>query len=491
MTAKKRASPPRPAARRRRGSGGIGDVQGRLSALGEKVVKEVTAHHNPSVSIPVRSLANVNFDAKRQIIELGDQRQSRYLFNVGQARKFMQTFLIASACKDLLEARKTTSIRDLYYITKHTIGDTRQNTFEEQEESDPIIEDLEVTIDSLREEMNLFASNRGAMVGDLTIVDAGDTIDLRHLGTGGWSVPSIVEDSVIQFRKCDAEMILLVEKDAVWRRLNEDKFWKKHKAILLHGQGMASRGVRRLLYRMVHELKLPLYVLVDNDPWGFYIYSVVKQGSINLAYESVRMAVPQARFVGLSSFDAEKFDLPANVTIRLDDTDERRAKQMLAYPWFQRKEWRRELEHMMKRGALLEGNLVHLRGLLAAQAAQPRVPRLSRAAALERGPWPSWSARGPRRGALPGRPSTGTTRSVSQVDIARGRAVLTRRYRPGTVIVQGSLLEIAIGPSLRPPGRLEGSACFPPSPSTGGSGAKGERLCVDRRRCSRPPPRAS
>src|SRR5262249_11722405 len=219
---------------------------------------------------------------------------------VGQARKFMQTFLVGAACKDLIDAGKTTSIRDLYYITKHTIGDTRQNTFDEQEESDPIIEDLEVTIDSLREEMHLFASNRGAMVGDLTLVDGGDTIDLRRLGTGGWSVPSIVEADVIQFKKCDAEMILLVEKDAVWRRLNEDKFWRKHKAILLHGQGMASRGVRRLLYRMVNELRLPLFVLVDNDPWGFYIYSVVKQGSINLAYESIRMAVAAGPVLGLS-----------------------------------------------------------------------------------------------------------------------------------------------------------------------------------------------
>jgi DNA topoisomerase-6 subunit A len=359
----RKAAKPAAGARKPRKKNAAGDVQTRLSALGSKVVEEVSAHHNPSVSIPVRSLANVSFDPKRQIIELGDQRQSRYLFNVGQARKFMQTFLVASACKDLLEAGKTTSIRDLYYITKHTIGDTRQNTFEEQEESDPIIEDLEVTIDSLREEMNLFASNRGAMVGDLTIVDSGDTIDLRRLGSGGWSIPSIVEDNVIQFRKCDAEMILLVEKDAVWRRLNEDKFWRKYKAILMHGQGMVSRGVRRLLYRMVHELKLPLYVLVDNDPWGFYIYSVVKQGSISLAYESLRMAVPSARFVGLSSFDAEKYDLPKNVTIRLDETDERRAKQMLAYPWFQRKEWQRELQHMLKRGVKLELEALSSKGI--------------------------------------------------------------------------------------------------------------------------------
>jgi DNA topoisomerase-6 subunit A len=335
----------------------------KLVELGQGVVRDVNGDVDPALMIPSRSLSNVSFDEKKSIIELGDQKQQRQLFNVGHARKFMQTFLVAAACKELLEAEKTTSIRDLYYMTKHTMGDTRQNTFEEQEESDPIIEDLEVTIDTLREELNLFASNRGSMVGPLTLVDAGDTIDLRHLGSGGWSVPSIAEEHVIQFRKCEAKFVLLVEKDAVWRRLNEDRFWVKHKCMLVHGQGMAPRGVRRLLSRLHHELKLPIYVLVDNDPWGFYIYSVVKQGSINLAYESVRMAVPAARFIGLSSFDLEKYSLPANVTIKLDDQDLRRAKQMLAYPWFNKRGWQRELRTMLRNGVKLELEALSAKGI--------------------------------------------------------------------------------------------------------------------------------
>jgi hypothetical protein len=40
-----------------------------------------------------------------------------------------------------------------------------------------------------------------------------------------------------------------------------------------------------------------MYVLVDNDPWGYYIYSVLKQGPINLAFESERMAIPKAKFI--------------------------------------------------------------------------------------------------------------------------------------------------------------------------------------------------
>jgi DNA topoisomerase VI subunit A len=327
----------------------------KLTRLGNEVIGEVRGKKNPWLEVPTRTLSNVKFNEAKRIIELGDEKQKRYFFNVGMARKFMQTFLAASTCKDkLLETGKTTSIRDLYYMMKHSLGDTKQNTFEEQDESDPIIEDLEVTVDALREELHLFASNKGALVGEITLTDAGDTIDGRRMGSGGWSIPSIVEDEVIQFKKSDAKFVLLVEKDAVWRRLNEDKYWKKAKCILIHGGGQPPRGVRRLLRRLTQELKLPLYVLVDNDPWGFYIYSVVKQGSINLAYESMRMAVPDARFVGLSSFDREKYGLPNNVTMKLEDGDISRAKQMLGYPWFQRKEWQKEIHYMLKAGVKLE-----------------------------------------------------------------------------------------------------------------------------------------
>src|SRR5215475_3729981 len=199
----------------------------KIEKLAEGVLATVKGGKNPALDIPIRSLANVKWSEKKRLVELGNQKQKRYFFNVSMAKKFMQTFLVSDACKELIESGKTTSIRDLYYITKHTIGDSRQNTFEDQDESDPIIEDLEVTIDALREELHLFASREGSMVGELTIVDKGDTIDLRRMGSGGWSVPSIVEDDVVQFRKNDAKFVLLVEKDAVWRRLNEDKFWKK------------------------------------------------------------------------------------------------------------------------------------------------------------------------------------------------------------------------------------------------------------------------
>lgn len=326
----------------------------RIKKLTQETLREVTQGDNPSVEIRTRALSNVSFNERKKIIELGDQTQSREFFNTAMARKFMQTFLVASKCKSLIDQEKTISIRQMFYMCKHTLGDSSENTFEDQDESDPIIEDLEVSTDSLREELHLFANRRGVVVGPLTVRDAGDTIDLTRMGRGGWAIPSICESPDLEFVSNKAEFILLVEKQAVWHRLNEDKFWSKHKCILLTTEGQASRGARRFLQRMATELKLPIYILVDNDPWGLYIYSVLKQGSISLAYESMRLAVPHVRFLGMSAFDYEKFKLGKNAEIKLTQKDIDRSKQMKAYPWFADKKWQKEIQGTIDHGFKME-----------------------------------------------------------------------------------------------------------------------------------------
>jgi len=331
-----------------------GNIRGKFVDLAKDVVGQIERAENPTISIPVRSLSNVSFNARRGIIEMGDGTASRPFFDLGNARRFMQTMLMGSELLKLQDQGKTTSIRDMFYHCKHTIEGTREETFNDQDESDPVIEDLEVTLRALREELRVFANPGGAMVGTMTIRDSGDEIELSRMGSGGWAVPSIVEPGVIEFIKNKAKFILLIEKAAIWMRFNEDRFWETHKCMIIHGGGQPPRGVRRLCHRMVEELKLPLYVLVDNDPWGYYIYSVVKQGSINLAFESSRMAVPSARFIGMSSYDAAEFDISPSVSIRLNDKDIARAKEIMAYPWFADRRWQREIKHMLKLGVKLE-----------------------------------------------------------------------------------------------------------------------------------------
>ena len=332
-----------------------GSVGSRIESLAESVVDMARRREDPAVAIPIRALSNVSFNEKVGHIEMGANKQSRSFFNYGQAKRFMQTMLVASKCKELIERGKTASIRQIYYLAKHTIKGTSEKTFDDQSESDPIIEDLEVAINSLREELHVFASNRGNLVGPVTLVDAGSTLDCAAMGSAGYAVPSIVEPDVIQFKKCSAKFILHVEKDTVWRRFHEDRFWETHSCIISHGGGQPARGMPRLLQRMHQELKLPLFVLLDNDPWGYYIYSVIKFGSINLAYESRRMAVPDAKFIGVSSFDYDRCGLSDDVKIELDASDIKRAKQIAEYPWFRKnKRWQREIGKLLQNGFKME-----------------------------------------------------------------------------------------------------------------------------------------
>lgn len=348
---------------------------GQIFNMASRLAAAIERDDEPLLAIPTRSLGNVSFDEKKRVLQMGAKTTSRELFNLSQAKSFMQTTLVAAGAKRLVEMGKTTSIRGLYYMLKHDVRSTKEPTFHDQGECDPIIEDCEVLLESLREELHLFADKRGDMVGNLTIIDSGDEIDCSRMGSGGYAIPSIVEPSVIQFKECKADFVLHVEKNTVWQRFNEDKFWKKHNCVLTHGNGQPPRGVRRLLNRLHNELGLPIFCLLDNDPWGYYIYSVVKQGSINLAYESDRMATPDAKFIGLRSRDFERCGLSDGVKISLSDVDRKRAKQIAEYPWFaKKKDWQREIDAMLKNGFKLEVEALVSRSI--SYMTEEYVPRL-------------------------------------------------------------------------------------------------------------------
>lgn len=326
-----------------------------IEGLGEMVVKTARKRDMPMVHVPTRTLSNTIWDKKQRVLQMGDARQERMLFNVGQAKKFMQMVLHSAGTKDLIEQQKTLSLRAMFYRGLHTIKGTSEKTFTDQEESDGILEDLEVSLGALREELHIYAKKRGTMAGNITIIDSGDEIDCRRVGSGGYSVPGICEPDVIQFKKCEAKFVLHVEKDTVWGRFNEDKFWQKHNCILTEGSGQPTRGMRRLLRRLNQELNLPIYCLLDCDPWGHYIFSVIKQGSISLAFESNRLAIPDAKFLGIRAIDYERCDLTDDVKIEMNDTDISRAKQIAQYPWFEgHKGWQKEIEKMLENGFKME-----------------------------------------------------------------------------------------------------------------------------------------
>ena len=334
---------------------------GVLKEFGDKLVRDIKAGKNPEIDLLVRGLSNVEFDKKSKTLILGNKMAKRTFFNVAHAKKFLQTVEVASKIKNLVELGKHVSLRDMFYMAKRTIPNTKINLVDEQAESDDVIEDLEVITKLSRENLHVNANKNGSVAGKVIIEDRGDTIDWSKMGSGGWSIPSNTEDII--FKKVNVKYILYMEKAAVWERLHEDKFWEKQNCIIMSSQGQTTRGIRRLLQRLYEEHKLPIYVLTDLDPWGHYIYSVIKYGSINLAHISERMAIPGVRFLGIRVGDIDKYGLRKNL-IQLNENDTKRLKQIIEYDWFKdNKEWQKEFEAFKKLNAKAEIQALSAQGI--------------------------------------------------------------------------------------------------------------------------------
>jgi DNA topoisomerase-6 subunit A len=334
------------------------ETKKQLEDFGDEILQDVKKGKNPKFTTLSRAKSNIIFNEKAGFLSLGSQSEERNFLNIAQSKRFMQTIAIAAKCHKFVKENLHTSIRGLFYQLKYSLGeDIDENIFNEQAESNPLIEDLEAALSTKRESLNLNANRRGVLAGNLRVIDnfgnERTETDTSKLGRSGWAIPSDV-DNDIEFTDVKAKYVLVIEKDAVWQRLNEDGFWKKENCILISPQGQATRGTRRLI-RKFADMDLPVYVFNDGDVWGWYIYWTIKTGSINLAYIGNEIATPSARFIGVTLSDMKRYEFLKNMTMKASEGDLKRCQEMLEYQWINKhKEWVEELQNAIKLKVKLE-----------------------------------------------------------------------------------------------------------------------------------------
>ncbi len=334
----------------------------KLTRLGKKIQRQLDdpEEDNLTIETKVRSKSNVEYDEEDGRLELGDSYSTRKFLNISHARKFMQTLMVASKTKELVEQGRTAAIREVYYQLKHSVPGLDENTFDDQDESNNVVVDIETATGAIREDLHLFAEPKGRLFGPIVINDSGDEIDGMNMGTSGMAINSIVDH--FEFVECNADFVLVVETSAMVNRLVEEDFHKDHNAIIIGTGGQPARGARRLINMMNNELDLPVYVFTDGDPWGYYIYSVLKSGSMSLAFQSDRLATPEAKLIGMTMEDIEEYDLH-NVTENLKGKpkdaggptkDYKRIQDVMEYDWMQTEEWQNQFQKMIDMGVRVE-----------------------------------------------------------------------------------------------------------------------------------------
>ena len=339
-----------------------------LEEFGRKVLEQIERGQEPVLEIPSRTLSNTIWDPVRKMLVLGPDKLKRRFLDLKESRKFMQTLLMLKLIVEAIREGVYPTIRDLYYNGKHTIiyvdprgKVVKENTWDEQDESNAVIEDIEVATGLLREEMGLSADVKGKVVGPIVVRSKGYEIDATKLGDAALSLPPNPDE--LEIVKVEAEYVLVVEKDAIFQRLNREGFWKQENCILITAKGMPDRATRRFVRRLSEEFKLPVYVLTDADPYGWYIYSVYRSGSIKLSYESDRLATPDAKFIGVTASDIIEYKISDEYVIAATERDIKRAQELLRYPWFQSEAWRREIQLFLKMKKKVEIEALSTHGL--------------------------------------------------------------------------------------------------------------------------------
>ena len=341
-------------------------VSERILDVGRTVYGDIVKKgRKPSLRFPIRSLSNVKYDPKTGYFEIRGKTATRTL-SYNTVKTFAQSMrLLATTKKDLLDKNDIAGKREIYYNSK-SWGECR---FDEQPESDTLLDDMEAMLGVNREQIGYIPEERGGDVaGPLTVIDRNPSsgeevrINCARLGSGAWSIPARVEQ--LRF-ECRAKFILVIETSSLFQRLVHHRYYETANCVLISMSGVPTRACRRFIRRLADDGKMPVLVFTDGDPYGYCnIYRTLKVGSGQAAHINRFFCVPQARYLGVTPQDIADYGLQ-DATHPLEDVDIKRAKDALKNDPFIRhhKEWQDALNHMLKLGVRVEQQAFAKHGL--------------------------------------------------------------------------------------------------------------------------------
>ena len=312
-----------------------------LQGLGVNLYSQMESGEFPSLRMPSRSTQNIRYDPYMRQFVLGDSTVRRSARNIRHLRPFTQLVWVADFAKHLTAQKRTSTLRDVFYNAQ-----AYEISFKDQPESDNIITDLETVLGYAREDFNVFPEERSAIFGNLTIEYTvpgyeGRRLNLTSHPDGMMIGPALTS---AEFIETDAEILIAIEKGAMFTRFIEEKAHQKFKAILIHTAGQAPRATRHMIWRLNQEVGLPVYIFTDADPWGIHIAMVIISGSANAAHIR-ELTTPDARWSGLWASDIVKYNLPSD---RLNNIDLKRLQELQKDPRYEGKLWKREIDTFFK-----------------------------------------------------------------------------------------------------------------------------------------------
>lgn len=269
--------------------------------------------------------------------------------NVSSVQKLARTVFMLDILLSNVENGGVNTKRELYYMAKGLVKNDKELKpidFDDQNESDSVIDFITDMLEVYREEMNCFANDRGGQTYSQQLVvtealpDGGKAvIDLSTLGTTPFQ-PKNKPQSLTLKSKGKIDFCLVVESEGTANTLVSNGFTKRNRCILMGAQGVPSNGVRGWCKLIQDQLKIPIYFFGDLDAYTLQnIYRTLKAGSAASLIRNKDFSAPDVRFLGVLPEDIKKYDLHY-YDVKTNDASElralKKAKDVLSNdPFFQ------------------------------------------------------------------------------------------------------------------------------------------------------------
>jgi len=317
-----------------------------LMGIVESIYNQMDGGQIPGMNLALRSKKNIEFDARTNVWKYGNLETNRNSKTVKGAMMMLRTLYTAEFIEGMIKENRTSTLREMYYISEGW----GYGKFNSQDESNLLVEDLEIVSKYMREDFKLRPEESGAHVyGDVdvkTMTKKGmkNFNCMDDVAETGFAVPYNVEKDKVEIGKTNAKFVMAIETGGMFARLVENGFPEKHNAILVHLSGQPARSTRRFIKRLNQEKNLPIVVFTDGDPWSFRIFASIAYGAIKTAHISDYLATPTAQFVGITASDILNYELP---TDKLSEQDVSALKSELTDPRFKDQFWVNEIEAML------------------------------------------------------------------------------------------------------------------------------------------------
>ena len=319
------------------------DAREQLIELAEEFYDQFEQGEVPRMSLPTRTKSNIEYDEEDEVWVYGDRQSTRSAKSVRGAQKLLKAIYTIEFLSTQLQEERSSTLRELYYLSES--WDTDEAQFNDQDESNQMVEDLEIVSDVTREDFHMRPEESGATImGPLHLREQTRRGEReihcqKDVGEGGYQIPN--NPDTIEFLDHDADFVLCVETGGMRDRLVENGFDEEYNTIVVHLKGQPARATRRITRRLHDELDLPVTVFTDGDPWSYRIFGSVAYGSIKSAHLSDYLATPDAKYIGIQPEDIVEYDLP---TDPLSDSDVNALESELEDPRFQSDYWTEQIE---------------------------------------------------------------------------------------------------------------------------------------------------